>query len=162
MFVRSIRTLFPVPLAIALVLGCGRDRELREWTPEDHQPAPGGGVPEDVEGPTAGAALFNVHCATCHGPDGRGDGPGAPPMARVPDLTDPVLAARRSDADVEVLILAGRGFMPGFESTIPREGIRALALHVRTLAPPAAVAPTPTEGTPAEGAPTEAAPEATE
>jgi mono/diheme cytochrome c family protein len=146
--------------ATALALAaCGeRDRELREWTPADHQPPPGGaGVPDDVEGPGAGAALFAVHCASCHGLEGRGDGPGAPPMARVPDLTDPLLAARRSDADVEVLILAGRGFMPGFESSIPREGVRALALHVRTLAPPAAALPVPDDGAPE---PTPPAPEA--
>lgn len=152
--------------------GCGEPaRDLREWTPADHQAAPeGAGVSDEVldgeaEGPSqAGAALYAVHCATCHGPTGLGDGPGAPPMARVPNLTDPILAAQRSDADVEVLILAGRGFMPGFERTIPREGIRAIVEHVRSLAPVAAVAPDAppaeegTEPAPTEPAPTEPAP----
>jgi mono/diheme cytochrome c family protein len=174
----------------AFAAGCGEPaRDLREWTPADHQAAPeGAGVSDEVldgegEGPSqAGAALYAVHCATCHGPTGLGDGPGAPPMARVPNLTDPILAAQRSDADVEVLILAGRGFMPGFERTIPREGIRAIVEHVRSLAPIAAVAPdappaeegmepsepaptgpaptgpAPTEPAPTEPAPTEPAP----
>lgn len=122
----------------SLLIGCGETRELREWTPADHQTAPdGAGVPDDddVEPPSAGAALFSVHCASCHGPAGRGDGPGAPPMARVPDLTDPVLASRRTDAEVGALIASGRGFMPGFSRTVPAEGIAALVAHVRTLAP---------------------------
>lgn len=149
-----------IAAAIAATLGCGDPhRELREWTPADHQPSPeGAGVPEDGElgeGPSAGAALFNVHCATCHGPTGRGDGPGAPPMANVPDLTDPTRAAARTDADVEALILSGRGFMPGFERTIPIEGIREIVAHVRTLAPITAVTPEPPPE--AEAPPDEAA-----
>jgi mono/diheme cytochrome c family protein len=132
-------------LGLAVLLGCsGRERELREWTPADHQPAPGGaGVPDDEEGPGAGAALFAVHCAGCHGASGAGDGPAAPPMARVPSLRDPAAAARRTDADVEAIILRGRGMMPGFAAALSAEGVQALVAHVRTLAPPAAVAPSP-------------------
>lgn len=157
-----MRLASPIALiALLLAAGCGERRELREWTPADHQPAPeGAGVPDEAEPPPVGASLFAVHCATCHGLEGRGDGPGAPPMATVPDLTDPARAARRSDVEVEVLIRSGRGFMPGFEGSIPPEGIRALVSHVRTLAPPAAVDPAPEapapEGAPPEGAPPEA------
>lgn len=136
-------------IASALI-GCGESRDLREWTPADHQTAPpGAGVPEDddVEPPSAGAALFGVHCAICHGPTGRGDGPGAPPMARVPDLTDPMLASRRTDEEVGALISSGRGFMPGFARSIPDEGIAALVAHVRSLTP-VLVAP---EGEPPPG-----------
>ena len=35
-----------------------------------------------------GSALYKQHCATCHGLDGRGDGPAAPAMRFMPsDLT---------------------------------------------------------------------------
>jgi mono/diheme cytochrome c family protein len=37
---------------------------------------------------TSGAELFRLYCATCHGVDGRGDGPAAPALKRrPPDLT---------------------------------------------------------------------------
>lgn len=32
-------------------------------------------VANDVEATRAGAALFTANCASCHGPDGQGDGP---------------------------------------------------------------------------------------
>lgn len=36
----------------------------------------------------AGRLLFRTHCATCHGPNGRGDGPMADQLRRMPaDLT---------------------------------------------------------------------------
>lgn len=42
----------------------------------------------------SGAALFRAHCASCHGPEGRGDGPVSPLLkVPVPDLTR--IAARR-------------------------------------------------------------------
>jgi mono/diheme cytochrome c family protein len=44
-----------------------------------------------------GADLYQRFCASCHGPDGRGDGPVAPALkVLVPDLTR---LTRRSDAE---------------------------------------------------------------
>lgn len=162
MLTRPWLTLFSLGAIASASIGCGETRDLREWTPADHQTAPpGSGVPDDddAEPPSAGAALFSVHCAVCHGSEGRGDGPGAPPMARVPDLTDPLLGSRRTDEDVGALIASGRGFMPGFSRSIPAEGIAALVAHVRTLTP-IIVAPeeAPSEEPPADVAPADEAP----
>lgn len=42
----------------------------------------------DAEAAKAGAVLFKVHCASCHGASGRGDGKAAPGLEYVPaDLT---------------------------------------------------------------------------
>jgi mono/diheme cytochrome c family protein len=44
-----------------------------------------------------GAPLYVQHCASCHGREGRGDGPAAPALTRRPaDLT--AIAARRGGA----------------------------------------------------------------
>jgi mono/diheme cytochrome c family protein len=44
-----------------------------------------------------GAPLYVQHCASCHGREGRGDGPAAPALVRRPaDLT--AIAARRGGA----------------------------------------------------------------
>jgi mono/diheme cytochrome c family protein len=38
--------------------------------------------------PTSGAAMYAEYCASCHGQDGKGDGPAAPALkAQTPDLT---------------------------------------------------------------------------
>jgi mono/diheme cytochrome c family protein len=42
----------------------------------------------DAEAVKAGAVLFKIHCANCHGASGRGDGKAAPGLEYVPaDLT---------------------------------------------------------------------------
>jgi mono/diheme cytochrome c family protein len=44
---------------------------------------------EDLDlGPSGGAELYRLHCASCHGADARGKGPVAPYLnVQVPDLT---------------------------------------------------------------------------
>lgn len=45
-------------------------------------------TPAMAEDPDAGAAIFQTHCATCHGPDAEGDGPlGGMLTIQPPDLT---------------------------------------------------------------------------
>lgn len=118
---------------------CGsRDtRDLPTWTPSDHQPPEGvtddsQAMPTSVESP--GAALYLTHCAVCHGGSGHGDGPGRPPMARVPDLTSSELQGARTDDELAAVIASGRGgFMPGFEDRVSPEGIHAIVGHLRTL-----------------------------
>jgi mono/diheme cytochrome c family protein len=46
-------------------------------------------LPGQARGATAdGGALFRAHCASCHGQEGRGNGPVAPMMRKAPpDLT---------------------------------------------------------------------------
>lgn len=74
-------------------------------------PLVAGAPPQDTAAkatePSRGAVLFRLHCASCHGPGGRGDGPVAEQLATPPpDLTR--IAARRdgrfSTAEVERLI----------------------------------------------------------
>ena len=98
-------------LACAVALGGGcQEPPVREWTPEDHgqpKPRPGSETrtapsedsaplsPEEAEA-RATLALWNVTCASCHARDGKGGGPGLPPVAKVPDLTDPAFIATRN------------------------------------------------------------------
>ncbi|MCS6797851.1 MAG: cytochrome c [Myxococcota bacterium] len=137
---------------------CGRERELREWRPEDHgQPSASqvdpSRVPADGPQRTGGSLVeraWNVACASCHGPQGRGDGPARPPGITVPDLTDPQWQASRSDAQIREAIARGRGAMPAFADQMPPPAIDALVRHVRSLgranSPTPDEAPTPTGG----------------
>ncbi|MFQ5993007.1 MAG: c-type cytochrome [Nitrospiraceae bacterium] len=53
--------------------------------------------------PERGKAVYEVQCARCHGPEGRGDGPEAPFLApRPPNL---VSAATSVKSDRELLVI---------------------------------------------------------
>lgn len=123
--------------------GCGdEDRELREWRAEDHvqpaQPAPDQTTGEVEEPPPevvarAAAALYGARCASCHGVEGRGDGPEAPGGGDMPDFSSAQYHDTRSDEDLARAITMGSGLMPAFGSQINQRGVAALVDHVRTL-----------------------------
>jgi mono/diheme cytochrome c family protein len=78
------------------------------------------------------SGLFNRYCIRCHGVDGRGvwDIPG------VPDFTNTVWQASRSDGDIARIILEGRGaVMPSFRGTLSLEEAWAMARYLRTFVP---------------------------
>ena len=101
-----------------------------------------------------GARIYAQHCATCHGPHGRGDGPAAPPLQPRPrDFSGGVFkvkstagAAPPTLADVRAAIAAGLpgASMAGFGGILSPAEIDAVAEHVRGLGPHAAWAPSPT------------------
>jgi mono/diheme cytochrome c family protein len=137
--------LFAPALALLLV-SCEGKRELREWQPSDHQPPPtvapegqgagAGDAPESQEQSNARAAasLWESRCASCHGVDGGGNGPGKPPGAQLPDMTLASYRTARTDAELHTIIKNGRGMMPAFATQLTDLGIDALVTHVRTLA----------------------------
>ena len=128
-------------LPLLAVGACEGRRNLREWQPSDHQPPPavapeGQGTGSESGDPGAGAAaaLWSARCASCHGAEGRGDGPGKPPGAGMPDLSSAAYQATRSDVELHTVVKAGRGLMPAFGDQLSDEGISQLIKHVRTLA----------------------------
>jgi mono/diheme cytochrome c family protein len=157
----SLRALCAIPAAALVLSACGGEPSvdgLREWQPSDHQLPEGYREAEQAEAPPAdpGAALYASYCARCHGPRGRGDGPGRPPMARMPSFADATFHAARTDTQLADAITNGRGgFMPAFADRVSPAGVAALVRTVRSFAPtPApAVEPTPEGAAPAEPAP---------
>lgn len=133
-------TLGAVCAVSLLALSACEKRQLSEWTAEDHQPPPsvapeGQGAAEESGDPTAraAAALWSMRCATCHGDGGRGDGPGKPPGAALPDFASSAFQASRSDAQLYETIANGRNLMPAFGKDFTKEGIDALVGHLRGL-----------------------------
>ncbi|MDB4974700.1 MAG: hypothetical protein JWN48_3041 [Myxococcaceae bacterium] len=125
-----------------LLLACEGPRQLREWQPSDHQPPPsvvpegqgqGESSVQETSTARAAASLFELRCASCHGVGGRGDGPGKPPGANLPDMTRPEYRTARSDGELHAIIKNGRGLMPAFADQLTDLGIDALVAHVRTL-----------------------------
>jgi mono/diheme cytochrome c family protein len=119
-------------VAILSLSSACRSRQLREWTPRDHDPDGGpvaaGAVGTDNDPLSAGRALFAAQCSSCHGTEGRGDGPMAA-MFRPADLSDPTLQSARSDEDLANAITHGKGRMPAFPQLRPE----AIPLLVRVI-----------------------------
>ncbi len=110
---------------------------MREWTPEDHGQAEGptrqvaqasSRAPDGSVDPSLVELSWQQKCSTCHGPQGRGDGPQAAMMAP-PDLTDDERLARLKDADIANVIRNGRGKMPPFD--LPPSVVTGLVGRIR-------------------------------
>lgn len=84
-----------------------------------------------------GAALYNKHCASCHGAKGKGDGKAACDLdPRPSDLTDGTIAGM-SDAKLFRKITNGRKPMPSFSKLMSDQERWHVVNFVRTLASPA-------------------------
>jgi mono/diheme cytochrome c family protein len=97
--------------------------------------------------PQDGRAVFEAHCAICHGPTGKGDGPGAKVIRqKMLDFSD--AAAMREVSDRFLFDIVKKGSsqfgrsnaMPAWGMKLTDEEIRAVVAHIRSLAsqtPPA-------------------------
>ena len=88
-------------------------------------------------------ALYKQYCASCHGPDGKGNGPAAAALPVKPaDHTNPAVMSKISDAELFKAIKEGgqavgkSPAMPPWGGALKDEQIRALVAHVRSLAKP--------------------------
>jgi mono/diheme cytochrome c family protein len=98
--------------------------------------------PGDKDAPASvGPRLFRQFCVRCHGEDGSGL-PARRTMPEISNFTSEAWQDRRSNAQLQVSILDGRGAgMPAFEGKIKPKEARAIVAHIRTLGgnkPPAA------------------------
>jgi mono/diheme cytochrome c family protein len=85
----------------------------------------------------AGAELYRLHCATCHGADGKGS-----PAAGTPDYTGPRGIRTRSDAELARIITEGRlpeppavNPMPPWGNVLPAQAIRDVVAYLREAFP---------------------------
>ena len=88
-----------------------------------------------------GGALYETHCAVCHGRSGKGDGPGAT-IIRHPmrDFSSPAAMREVNDRFLfEIVKKGGSQFgrsnaMPSWGMKLSDEEIRAVVAHIRSLA----------------------------
>lgn len=85
--------------------------------------------------PNKGKALYEQLCASCHGGQGKGDGPAGqalvPPAA---DLTAPA-SRRKSDAELRTIIEKGKPgtAMPGWRGRLSEQERQDVLAYVRSL-----------------------------
>jgi mono/diheme cytochrome c family protein len=92
----------------------------------------------------AGAAVYLEKCLACHGKDGKG-GPASAAMPNLPDFTSRAWQNGRTNAQLSVSILEGKGtLMPPFRDHLKAEQVKALLDHLREFGP---AQPPPAQGT---------------
>lgn len=89
---------------------------------------------KDAKAVAKGEKLFTSLCWTCHGMQGKGDGPNAALLTVHPaDLGSPVIQAQTNGA-LYWKITHGRGEMASYEQVLSREQRWAVVHYLRTLA----------------------------
>jgi mono/diheme cytochrome c family protein len=75
-----------------------------------------------------GQVIFNRYCITCHGPEGKGDGPvagppfGSGPFGLVLPIGGPYSVAKSfTDGHIYTTITLGRGRMPSYKRISPED-----------------------------------------
>jgi cytochrome c553 len=127
-------------VALALAVGCGKKSEEAAPAASQTQEAPS----ETTSGPSAteeARNTFKTVCATCHGENGTGDGPGAAALNPKPrNYTDKAWQASVTDDQIAKTILMG-GAAVGKSPAMPAqpqlrdkpEVVAALVRIVRTF-----------------------------
>ena len=78
-----------------------------------------------------GAAVYKAKCATCHGPDGKGEtGMGKTLKLRSLGSAD---VQKITDADLTKVIADGKGKMPAYKGKLSDDEIKAVVAFIRTL-----------------------------
>ncbi len=90
-------------------------------------------IPPTPQSVQAGKRLYRAHCAVCHGPEGRGDGPAA--LSLTPRPADLKRTARMSDALLFSRITEGLPgtAMPAFRDILTEEERWHMVNYLRTL-----------------------------
>lgn len=94
--------------------------------------------------PENGRRWFVYYCSACHGPEGKGDGPGAARIRRLHNvwprnLTDSLYLSQKSDEELFTTVSLGgshagkSNFMPAWTVTLKPEQIKDLVSYVRVI-----------------------------
>jgi mono/diheme cytochrome c family protein len=80
----------------------------------------------------AAEGTYKAKCATCHGPDGKGDTPAGKAM-KAGSFAAPEVV-KMSDDDLAMVITKGKNSMPSFDGKLKKEQITQLVAYIRELA----------------------------
>ncbi len=138
--------------AVALICAaCGGDSSQESRSPAEAPPTAPAAPPAAASPPTvptgnlrgdgaAGARLYATYCASCHGPEGKGDGPVAASLQPRPaNHTDRSYMGTLSDEQLYKVISQGGAsvgkspLMAPWAGVVNEDGIRDLIAFIRKL-----------------------------
>jgi mono/diheme cytochrome c family protein len=100
------------------------------------QLSPQGQARQNADNKPKANSLYRKYCQQCHGENGKGTD-ARKMFPEIPDFTSEKWQKRRSDAELVISILDGKGTsMPQFADKFNRERGKALVAFVRSFAPP--------------------------
>lgn len=109
--------------------------ETRWLPPSREQAAQRNPLGDSAKVVAAGKALYARECASCHGAEGRGDGPEAATLrTKLADLNGEAVA-HRSDGTLQWRIASGRGEMPAFAARLTETERWQLVAFLRSRLP---------------------------
>jgi len=92
-------------------------------------------APENIK---AGKSLYDLHCKSCHGSKGKGDGTKSKSLTTSCGDFSAKVFSGQTDGSIFYKINEGKGDMPSFKKKIPDAiDIWSIVNYIRTLAPPA-------------------------
>ena len=98
-------------------------------------------IPANAAAIEAGKKVFEKECLSCHGPNGKGDGPKAAQIKTPPrDLSSAQVTAQ-SDGALYWKLNEGRNPMPKFDELLTDDQRWQVIDYLRTFAAPAAANP---------------------
>lgn len=109
-------------------------QQTKPWPVPEKNAKMANPVKSNGESISAGKALWTLHCASCHGKKGLGDGSKAAQLKTQPEDLSTAKLQGQSDGSLFYKISEGRDDMPGFKKKIPdTEDIWNLVNYIRTL-----------------------------
>lgn len=129
----SILILF---LAAGMLMAYGQDEnEKTPWDiPEEYQNMENPVSMDNKEMQMVGKSMYNQNCKSCHGRNGKGDGPMARRLkAPMEDFTSCDFK-KHSDGELYYMSIIGRDEMPNYEKKIPNKEDRwAIVNYIKSL-----------------------------
>jgi mono/diheme cytochrome c family protein len=125
-----------VPLAVLLLSAIVVADNPDDWQAPARAARKKNPIPADQKSIATGKDVYAKQCFSCHGSQGKGDGPASKDLNPRPhDLGAPNVAAQ-SDGALFWKITEGKKPMPSFEKLISEDDRWHVINYVRTLAPP--------------------------
>jgi len=120
-------------LARLTVADNGDAGQQREWKAPRSAATRRNPIPADDRSFAAGKAQYAKECVSCHGVDGRGNGPEAANLSRPPaDLGSPAVA-NQSDGELFWKMTEGKKPMPRYARTLSDDDRWNLVNYIRSL-----------------------------
>ena len=123
-------------LAVGIVFGSySLHAQASDWSVPDKYHNMKNPVPADKASIALGKELWNLHCKSCHGKEGLGDGPKAAQLDTPAGDFSTDAFHNQTDGDIFYKSWIGRDEMPNYEKKIPdKEDVWAIVNFIRTLA----------------------------
>jgi mono/diheme cytochrome c family protein len=130
----TLALLFAGALIFSMTTGFKSLPDKKPWPVPDADKNKVNPVKSDASSISDGKALWSLHCKSCHGAKGMGDGPKAAQLKTEPGDFTKAETQAQTDGSLFYKISTGRDDMPGFKKKIPEnDDIWSLVNFMRTF-----------------------------